>query len=247
MSDTLAQIDQVARRVERVYLGYQTTLKALLGEFLDRPDAYAPSARGELIHALRVAQNNPFDGIFGHLRSGVDSASSDADTAVAMPMTDEVRQDYSAIEAQSLTAATRKISDAMKMDADTILANFRKVQLAAAMRVAQGIEPRVAFNMVKGGMIVGLSFVRRTRNAAWLTSVYARTVARALMVDTYTETYLLSLLSHGIDVATVPDDNGDPINFSITGSTPDMPTLIEIQVEYLHPNASRLVSKSRLT
>lgn len=244
----LDQIELLAHRVEREYLGYQTSLKALLGEFLDRPDAYSGRARSELADALRRARIESLGELTGILHVGLDQVAGGARDDVGMEMSKSVQEDWSMLTTQSTATATAQISDAMRMDEDAILAAFRRVQLASSMRSAQGIDHKVAFNMVKGGVIVGLSFTRRGRGgAAWMTSVYARTVARALMVMTYTEVFLMTLLSNGIEIASIPADDRTPILFSITGSAPGMPTLDDITGRYLHPNASRLVSKAPVT
>lgn len=247
--NALDQIELLAHRAEREYLGYQTSLKATLGEFLDRPDAYSGRARSELVDSLRQSRIDSLRELMGILQGGVNQTVEEADLDLGgTQMTSDVQSDYGSLEAQSLATAGVQISDAMRMDEDTVLVAFRRVQLAAMMRTAQGVDPKIAFNMVKGGVIVGLSFTRRGRNGAiWMTSVYARTVARALMVSTYTEYFLMALLSNGTDIASVPADDATPILFSITGSAPGMPSLDDITGRYLHPNASRLVSKAPVT
>lgn len=248
MTPTLDLIDLTARRVEREHTGYQNTIKALLGEFLDRYDAHTPRARTELVQSLHGAHVEALSALTAMLYVGVDDVWGAAQGDVALKVSEALSADLGAIVNSGVETAIAQISDALHMDEDTILSMFRKLQLQAAMKAAQGIDPKVAFDMVKGGLIVGVAFTRRDRaGTAWSTSIYSRTVARALMVDSYTEVFLLSLLSNGIDIAAVPGDDGLPIQFSITGTDPDLPDLVDIQAEYLHPNASRLVNKAPVT
>lgn len=242
---TLDLINQVARRVERVYEGYQMTLKALLGECMDRGGAHSHRARVGLAQSVVIAGREVAKEVMTVLEAGVDQVEADAEADVEMDMGEDVRLDFLRLQTQAIASIEGQVRDATRLDGSRIVSTLRATQLKALMRVAQGVtDPDVAFDMVKGGTLVGLSFTRLDRaGKAWSSSIHVRTLARALMVGTYTETYLTSLLSNGYDIASVPGDDGQPILFSITGTDPNLPSFDAIQAEYLHPNASRLVSK----
>ena len=244
MSVTLTLIDRVANSVEAAHVSYQTSLRALLAQFLDRSDAHAPRARGELMGSLHDARMHACSGIYDLISQGIDDVVDAAETDVDGSISDDLQQDLIELESQALDVSLAQVSDALRMDEDMVLSTFRKLQLRATMKIAQGVDPKVAFDMVKSGAITAISFSRVDRSGSrWSTSIYTRTVVRALAVNSYTETFCMYLLSEGLDVASITGEHGNQIKFSITGNDPALSTLTGIQADYLHPNASRLITR----
>lgn len=243
-------IDYHARQLQRRHLNFQMAVKGVLATFLERSDAVSKGARNlaaEQIRHLRVDASHelaPSEG--GMLELAMHEVANLAEEDAALPLEGDPLKDVATYNGDQLDAAHVKIRDALRLDEDSVLALYRKIQLRAGMMSAGGTNPLVAMDIAKRGEIVGLQFRRVDRlNRAWSSDIYTRTVARHLLVSTYVETYLMALVSNGIDTAQIPGDaEHEPLVFSITGRTQGLPTLDEIRAEHFHPNAVRLVERA---
>lgn len=245
--NSLDLFDMESRRVQRQHEDAQMAFRALLGDVLDLPTAWMPATRRSLqilLHDARVHWSRaitPDEG--GQLREAVNEVMTQAEADTGLELPDAARANLFSMVDQSAETAALQIRDALRLDEDTAMGVLRSLQMKAAMKSAAGIDPRIAFNMVKGGSLSGIAFTRRDRaGRAWDTTVYTRTVVRALLVNTYVETFVMTLLANGIDEAKVHVEGDHYIKFGLLEKNPqnDFIDLGEAAQAYFHPNATRL-------
>jgi hypothetical protein len=255
MSAALDLIDMGARRYERAHEQTQSELKLALAEHMDMPSAHTHAALGHLALALREirvrASHEIAPAAGGELRQLVNEVLLQAEEDTGLELSDDTRKTLFGLVDRSVETAMNQLRDALRLDEDTALQTMRRAQLRGAMKAATGVDPHIAFRMSKSGSIAGLAFTRRDRaGRAWQTTVYSRTVVRALLVNTYVESFAMTLLANGIDRAKVnaADEGGAPhwLQFSLVNADNAyvgddfLVTLDEAQQAYFHPNATRL-------
>jgi hypothetical protein len=248
MTIALDLIEYNARRIQNRHQEYQVQLRALLAIYLDRADSTTSAARTRAYASARELRVRYAD-IIAPSEGGILSEASQsilemAEADTGMTLSKPAGVSIGNYTAELVDSANLKLRDSLRLDEDTLTSTIRGIFLSTGIQTAAGVKPASALNKSKYGAVANMSFRRVDRaNKLWSSDIYSRTVARAVLVSTYVETYLMTLISNGIDTAIVQGDNG-PITFSITGNDPDLPSLDDVREAYFHPNASRLVSKA---
>jgi hypothetical protein len=221
--------------------GFQMQLRGLLGEALDRPDGHTERARVEFRQAVRDLRVQMSQRLAGN--SGANFVTSIAmdlhDQALedaGLELNDQADEAIASLVRQLIDETEELIRTSLRLDEESLMALYRKIQLRAGMQAATGVNPRIALNMVKGGAISGLRFTRADRSGKrWTASVFTRTAARGMLIRIYCETFLMALLSNGRRSAKLETDDGELV-FDIIA---DYEAVAE---ERLHPNATRVVT-----
>lgn len=240
MSVAIDLIDHLARTLQRHHEGVQLQMKGLLGECLDRADAHTPAARSDLrqsIRTLRIQASEdlaPLTG--GPLRAAADQVFDQAVEDAGLELNAVAKEALNRLIDESIETAVMKVRDSLRLDEETILALHRTVQLRASMRATTGVSARLAFSMVRAGVLSTLKMTRIDRaGKRWDGTIYTRTAMRAMLVAIYSETFLMALLSNGTKNASIEVEGVSLVFDILIGYE-------RIQALHLHPNTTVLVT-----
>lgn len=245
MIDAVDYIDQEVSSFERLYGQYQGELKSTINQLLDSHNAFAllkkaiPLVRDVRTHWSRVL----VDPEASRFIIALDEVAAMAQADTGMQLQDP--QLTSELNGEAADMFEQAVLDATRLDAMTILDEVRKLRITVAMQTPPNRDQGTTLALLRSEWMSGVNFVRPDRaGRKWNTAQYIRTKYRGILVDAYTESFCYTLISNGIDVAQIQLSDQGTQRFSISGTTPGIPSLSEISSQLMHPNAIRLVSKA---
>lgn len=247
MKIALTLMDRESNRVGHLLANAQQAMLGILHTVIESPDVMSRAARTRLeqnLATMRLQWSKaiaPSEG--GQLRENAYLVENLGETDSKLRLTPEMIEEQMHISDAAVEAAHERLRQILQIDVDTVLAVFRTIQLKANMHsVATRTPATTSVRLVKQAVLKTLTFTRADASGKkWGSVIYAKNVARGLLVNLYVEAFLLTLLGHGIDEARikVPGDAGY-INFTVLGTSTDKHTHAEIVDEWLHPNAQAL-------
>lgn len=238
----IEQIDAAGQRASLVYSQYLRALTGVVSSAIAGRDALEPrgtlgfdtggyNAMAALESALRIVEDGEVVMALAIASAGeLDDENRGIIRAHCMTALYDAKHSVTRMSADDLAAA-RKLFRQFIFDVN---AKKRFVAEPGAL-----VAVRIRYLPVEVDKLFGKRD-RAGRN--WRSTNYVGTAIRGVMVNTYVDAYLFTLLARGVSKARVtyedPEHENNGLIFSIDGSDPSIPRLDQIRTQVFHPNST---------
>lgn len=240
MMDVIATLTSESERAGRAHGMFQMAIAAVLRRILDQPNPEAIQSRGKLQTELLALESQTEAIILQPVLT--------AELKLMRYAYEQNAVEFQPIDGDDAQTFADKLKLTLKNDSQHVVAVWQRFALTTQLAQSQGASRAQALIRGKYGLMTNIRFTRVDRGGRrWVSGVYSENLVRGYLLNAYIVAYLHAMTLKGQDVAMVTnvDENHRHygLRFSITGTTPNLPTFEQIRSEVWHPNSNALVTQ----